>query len=349
MTCRTLVYAAFRPSSRLASSKKSLDRAFARARSKSSFPESDDFGSKPRKPSQYKSVGVDGAYPTYIARAYFKNPPKFLEDEEDEIYHPPSWEDIYDRHLARRREELEELESAASIKEQVGSSQVAKEESSDTGEETTSGDVPVGSKSAALSKEQIDSSQLAANEETTSGDEPVDSKSAALTKDQIVSSQLAANEETISGSEPVDSKSAALSKDQIDSSQLAAEESSDANEETTSGYEPNSKSPAEAYRDNVHKHRLLHLEVPQFTDEVPAWFEANDFERFIVPLYQRGWQLQFEKNLSVDIVSLVLKDRVFTFRSWKQAMVFTEFATDIANIQNVGIHVLAPRFTVIFI
>ncbi|KAG5731351.1 hypothetical protein E4T56_gene9129, partial [Termitomyces sp. T112] len=293
MTCRTLVYAAFRPSSRLASSKKSLDRAFARARSKSSFPESDDFGSKPRKPSQYKSVGVDGAYPTYIARAYFKNPPKFLEDEEDEIYHPPSWEDIYDRHLARRREELEELESAASTKEQVGSSPLAaaKEESSDTGEETTSGDEPVESKSAALTKEQIDSSQLAANEETTSGDVPVDSKSAALTKDQI------------------------------DSSQLAAEESSDANEETTSGYEPNSKSPAEAYRDNVHKHRLLHLEVPQFTDEVPAWFEANDFERFIVPLYQRGWQLQFEKNLSVDIVSLVLKDRVFTFRSWKQAMV----------------------------
>ncbi|KAG6874502.1 hypothetical protein C0995_010412 [Termitomyces sp. Mi166 len=84
-------------------------------------------------------------------------------------------------------------------------------------------------------------------------------------------------------------------------------------------------------RKNEPEDKLLPLKLPSQVKEMDMWFTPPEFVEFIRPLYQRGWQMGFRKILSIDVVSHILTDRVFTFQTWKEAMEFVFRVNDIAK------------------
>ncbi|KAG6919373.1 hypothetical protein DXG01_006922 [Tephrocybe rancida] len=69
--------------------------------------------------------------------------------------------------------------------------------------------------------------------------------------------------------------------------------------------------------------KLLELIVPPRLKRYPnPWFSGEDFRSYLLPLYQRGWELSFQKNLSANVVTHVLSGRTFIFNGWDLGISF---------------------------
>ncbi|KAG6865487.1 hypothetical protein C0991_002199 [Blastosporella zonata] len=83
------------------------------------------------------------------------------------------------------------------------------------------------------------------------------------------------------------------------------------------------KAKKSKYKGEERAPALPELETPPRPEGYPTpWFTSQQFIDHILPLYQYGWHLGFQKMLQSDAVTNVLGDRNFTFEDWNQGMAF---------------------------